>query len=129
MTKSERMTNSNDETGACAAENFSPFGLRISFVIGHSLFVLWPLRFSVPMHGRMAERAFHEPTRSGTGVSPVRTRRPTHGRDAAATSLRAGPKAGAPGCVPSIQQTPGQTVVGIDASVAQERPMRARDID
>src|ERR1041384_6793568 len=85
MTKSERMTNSNDETGACAAENFSPFGLRISFVIGHSLFVLWPHRFMVPMHGRMAERAFHEPTDSGTGVPPVRTRRPTHGRDARAT--------------------------------------------
>src|ERR1044071_1047986 len=32
---------------------------------------------------------FREPTRSGTGVPPVRTRRPTHGRDARATSLRA----------------------------------------
>ena len=31
----------------------------------------------------------HEPAGSGTGVPPVRTRRPTHGRDARATSLRA----------------------------------------
>jgi hypothetical protein len=28
------------------------------------------------------EALSHEPTRSGTGVPPVRTRRPTHGRDA-----------------------------------------------
>src|ERR1043166_8576484 len=30
---------------------------------------------------------FYEPTDSGAGVSPARTRRPTHGRDARATSF------------------------------------------
>jgi hypothetical protein len=33
-----RMT--NDETSDCTAENFSTFGLRISFVIRYSLFVI-----------------------------------------------------------------------------------------
>jgi hypothetical protein len=36
------------------------------------------------------------PTDSGMGVSPVRTRRPPYGRDARATCLRAGPEVGAP---------------------------------
>src|SRR6266498_5930466 len=55
-----------------------------------------PAGFMVPMHGIKVLGAFHEPSRSGTGVPPVRTRRPRHGRDARATSLRAGPEVGAP---------------------------------
>src|ERR1051325_4071195 len=69
----------------------SDFGFLSSFVI-----CLWPHRFMVRNPCEKRKWAFHEPTDSGTGVSPVRTRRPTHGRDDRATSLRAGPEVGAP---------------------------------
>src|SRR6185369_11169385 len=68
------------------------FDIRTSDFFRHWSFVICPLASQV--HGPNAfekkrKGALHEPTDSGTGVSPVRTRRPTHGRDARATSLRA----------------------------------------
>src|SRR6266516_4784720 len=67
----------NDETRmtkpATAQVSFSTFGLRISFVICHSSFVIQRLvqvRFMVPLHGIQVEKAFHELSEAPPGFGP-----------------------------------------------------------